>query len=128
MEDIESARQAARQQLELLAETERLKYVTPGSGKAMAYQQQKRELDLWLDGERRAGLLPVATKVAIASNQTTQQVINTWHNNIAYWVEIGSAIEANLVRMKLELAALNATEQADFDNFLAQANFYQVLL
>jgi hypothetical protein len=83
---------------------------------------------LWLDGERRAGLLPVATKVAIASNQTTQQVINTWHNNIAYWVEIGSAIEANLVRMKLELAALNATEQADFDNFLAQANFYQVLL
>ena len=59
---------------------------------------------------------------------TTQQVINTWHNNIAYWQEIGSTLEANLVRLKLELAALNATEQADFDNFLAQVDFYRLLL
>ncbi len=127
-QDIELARQAARQQLESLAETERLKYVTPGDGKQMAYQQQKRELDLWLAGERNAGMLPVATKVGLAMGLTTQQVINTWHNNIAYWQEIGSTLESNLVRMKLELAALNATEQADFDNFLAQVDFYRLLL
>jgi hypothetical protein len=124
MNELELARQAALKQLEDLAEAERLKYITPGSGKAMAYQQQKRELDAWLAGERRAELLPVATKVGIALNMTTQQIINEWHNNIAMWLEIGSTIEANLMKYKAELLALTG----DFDAFIAQVDFYRRLL
>lgn len=117
------AKQIALAKLEQLAETERLKYVTQGDGKAMAYQQQLYEVRLWQQGNYDINQLIVANTQAIKLNVSIETVLSNWQQNINAWLIIGSKIEANLAKAKVDLMSLNVSSQSDLDNFLNGINW-----
>jgi hypothetical protein len=117
------AKAIALAKLEQLAEIERLKYVTQGDGKAMAYQQQLYEVRLWQQGTYDINQLIVANTQAIKLNVSIETVLSNWQQNINAWLYIGSKIEANLAKAKVDLANLNVVNQSDLDNFLNGINW-----
>lgn len=120
----EDAKANTLTKLEVMAEKERLKYITPGSGKAMAYQQQQREVERWEAGQPiSAKKYPVANEYAIKLNTTIEAVLTTWQTNINNWLVVGSKIEANLAKYKVDLSNMTVNDQSDLDNFLASVNW-----
>lgn len=117
------AKQIALAKLEQLAEIERLKYVTQGDGKAMAYQQQLYEVRLWQQGNYDTSQLIVANTQAIKLNVSIETILANWQRNINAWLIIGSKVEANLAKAKIDLANLNVSSQSDLDNFLNGINW-----
>lgn len=113
--------------LDAMAETERLKYITDGAGKAMAYQQQRAELEAWRMGERNPERLPIATKLQGVMGYTLHQVMNMWAGNINKWLETGSLIEANLMKYKLEIRGLDSLDPSDYDEVMARVDLYASL-
>jgi hypothetical protein len=108
---------AAGQRIEAEAEAQRLKYITPGDGKAMAYQQQRYECQLFNTGITDYGQLPVATALAAKLGVTVPQIIAIWQANISAWLVRGARIEAALAKAKQDLAAMTVNSQADLDGF-----------
>jgi hypothetical protein len=119
----EEAKSNAMAKLELNAEKERLKYITPGSGKSMAYQQQQREVERWEDGQTNPKKFPVATEYALKLNMTVTAVLTMWQTNINNWLIVGSKIEANLAKAKSDLTNMVVTSQAELDSFIASVNW-----
>ena len=119
----DDAKADALKQLELSAENERLKYITAGSGKAMAYQQQQREVERWEGAVTNPKKFPVATEYAIKTNMTVEAVLMMWQTNINNWLVIGSKIEANLAKYKIELSNMAVSDQSDLDAFLANVDW-----
>ena len=117
------AKTDALKKLEARAETERLKYITAGDGKAMAYQQQLYEVRKWEAGETNAAMFPVANQMAIKLAVPVFAVLAQWQSNINAWLVVGGRIEANLAKAKADLTAMAVNSQADLDNFLANINW-----
>lgn len=117
------AKTDALRKLEARAESERLKYITGGDGKAMAYQQQLYEVRKWEAGETNAAMFPVANQLAIKLAVPVFAVLAQWQSNINAWIVIGGKIEANLAKAKADLTAMSVNSQADLDNFLANINW-----
>ena len=113
------AKAIALAKLEEMAEIERLKYVTKGDGKQMAYQQQLYEVRLWQQGNYDINKLIVANEHAIKLNVSIETVLSNWQQNINAWLIIGSKIEASLAKAKIDLSHLNVSSQSDLDNFLS---------
>ena len=109
--------------LEAAAERERLRYITPGDGKAMAYQQQRFECQLFNTGITDYSQLTVATALAAKLGVTVPQIVAIWQANINAWLVRGAAIEATLAKAKQDLAAMSVNSQADLDNFLSGINW-----
>jgi hypothetical protein len=111
------------EKLEQLAERERLKYITAGDGKAMAYQQQLREVQRWEDGEQDAAKFPVANQMAVKLDMPVASILSMWQQNINAWLVIGGKIEANLAKAKLDLVALQVANLDDLAAFVANVDF-----
>lgn len=112
--------------LEIMAENERMRYVTSGDGKAMAYQQQRREVELWVNSGYVTSdptMYPVASQIALRLATTTAIILGQWQQNINAWLIIGGKIEANLAKAKADLVAMQVVNQSDLDNFLANINW-----
>lgn len=119
----DEAKTDALRKLEQRAELERLKYITAGDGKAMAYQQQLYEVRKWEAGETNAAMFPVANQLAIKLGVPVFAVLAQWQSNINAWLVVGGKIEANLSKAKVDLTAMTVSSQADLDNFLANINW-----
>lgn len=111
------------EKIEGLAERERMKYITAGDGKAMAYQQNRYECQLFNTGITDYSQLPVATACAVKMGLTVPQVIAIWQANISAWLVRGARIEANLAKAKMDLAAMTVNSMADLDNFIVAINW-----
>lgn len=109
--------------LEVFAERERLKYITAGDGKAMAYQQQLYEVRRWEAGETNAAMFPVANQLAIKLAVPVFSILAMWQSNINAWLIVGGRIEANLAKAKADLAAMSVNSLADLDNFVSGINW-----
>ena len=110
--------------LESRAEAERLKYITAGDGKAMAYQQQLFEVRRWESGETNAAMFPVANQLSVKLGVPVFAVLAQWQQNINAWLVIGGKIEANLAKAKADLNGLSFDNLQALDNFVAGVNFY----
>lgn len=117
------AKTDALKKLEQRAEAERLKYITAGDGKAMAYQQQLREVQRWEDGEQDAAKFPVANQMAVKLAMPVASILAMWQQNINAWLVIGGKIEANLARAKGDLTAMQVADLADLETFVANVDF-----
>jgi hypothetical protein len=117
------AKTDALKRLEQRAETERMKYITGGDGKAMAYQQQLYEVRKWEAGETNAAMFPVANQLAIKLAVPVFAVLAQWQSNINAWLVVGGKIEANLAKAKAELIVLTVNSLADLDNFVTGINW-----
>ena len=110
--------------LEAMAEAERLKYITAGDGKAMAYQQQLFEVRRWESGETNAAMFPVANQLSVKLGVPVFTVLAQWQSNINAWLVVGGKIEANLAKAKADLNSLSFDNLQALDNFVAGVNFY----
>lgn len=110
--------------LETMAEAERLKYITAGDGKAMAYQQQLFEVRRWESGETNAAMFPVANQLSVKLGVPVFTVLAQWQSNINAWLVVGGKIEANLAKAKADLNGLSFDNLQALDNFVAGVNFY----
>ena len=113
----------ALKDLEQRAELERLKYITAGDGKAMAYQQQLREVQRWEDGETDMAKFPVASQMAGRLGLPVENILALWLQNINAWLIIGGGIEANLARAKVDLATLQVVNLGDLEAFVASVDW-----
>lgn len=117
------AKTDALKKLEQRAEAERLKYITAGDGKAMAYQQQLYEVRRWEGGETNAAMFPVANQLAVKLAVPVFAVLAQWQSNINAWLVVGGRIEANLAKAKADLTAMTVNSLADLDNFVNGINW-----
>ncbi len=86
-----NARIAAKVTVDRLAETARLKYVTPGGAQAMVYRQKYAEaLDQLADASK---IGPLLASEAARSNTAAAAVAATWKALADSWLTAAAAIE-----------------------------------
>lgn len=102
------------------AELERLKYITPGAGQAMIYQQKLQEALAVLGGETDQAQVPVlAASVGIEAPTLTEcaeLVIATW----TQWRGIAKQIEIVRLTAKKAINDANTIEDADAAHLAVQ--------
>lgn len=79
------------------AEAERSRYITPGNGQAMTYEEKHRQA--------LAGGGPMISAEADALGMTVQEVIDSVLTARAQWEQIGSQIEAARLKAKRDIRA-----------------------
>lgn len=86
---------AARGRIEAAAEAARLRFMTAGSGKALAYEAKRQEVARYaLDQAPDPAAYPFAAAEAAAIGSTLADVIATWRARASLWADqIGPAIE-----------------------------------
>lgn len=101
--DIKSA---LKVEVDVAAETERLKYITPGNGQAMTYQQKVAEAQGY-----KAAINPKPTDYPILASEvgitapTLSEVADTVLAAYRQWQQIGAAIEAIRLGAKRDIDA-----------------------
>lgn len=78
-----------------LAEAERCKYVTPGSGQAMTYELKYREA--------QAGGGPLLNAEATALGMSLQEVVDSVLSAHDAWLQVGAAIETGRLVAKRDI-------------------------
>lgn len=100
------------------AETERLRYITPGAGQAMTYQQKMEEVRaLTQDAEPDEANYPLLSAEVGITAPTLTEVATVVLAAFQQWQQVGALIEGTRLSAK---AAIDATEteadaQAAFD-------------
>ncbi|MCX2699269.1 hypothetical protein [Ochrobactrum chromiisoli] len=105
-------RQLAKQ-VDTAAENERLKYITPGNGQAMTYQQKVAEAQAF-----KAATSPQAADYPLLSSEigitaeTLDEVANIVLGAFAQWQQIGAMIEAVRLGAKRDIDAAEDEAEA----------------
>jgi hypothetical protein len=125
LSELEAARQPAsetlaqikerlRQQVDGAAETERLKYITPGVGQSMTYQQKAAEASRYLGAtdpdEADYPLLNAEVGITAADIAGVAAVVDAAFKQ---WQVIGSAIEAVRLGAKAQITAAADADAAN---------------
>lgn len=105
---------AARQRIEAAAELARLRFLTPGSGKAMTYRAKLAEWQRYgADQAPDPDAYPFAKAEAAARGVTIAALMAVWAVNVQAWaVQVGPAIEALEQAGKLAVDAAVAARDA----------------
>lgn len=96
-EDLAEAQDNYLRQIDSAAETCRLRYITPGAGQAMTYEQKYREA--------LAGDGPLLQAEAVALDKTVSEVASEVLAAHAAWQVAGSHIEALRLKAKADVRA-----------------------
>lgn len=121
---LDGVKAALKARLDADAEAERLKYVTPGAGQAMEYQQAAAEADEMLtaiavdpDYEPDPEIYPMLAASIGIDGDTLADVAATVAAMHGQWRQIGSAIRAARLAGKQAIDAATTAEdaQAAFD-------------
>lgn len=115
---IAQKKDALKAAVDIAAETERLKYITPGEGQALTYMQKSDEARRYLSAEE-----PVASDYPLLSAEVgitapdIGGVASVVHAAYSHWQQIGAAIEAARIGGKaaIEAAETGADAQAAYD-------------
>lgn len=108
--DLAAIKAAAKTQIDEAAELARLKYITPGSGQAMTYQQKAAEAAACIvDEDPQPERYPLlAAEVGITASTLAGVALVVSQAN-AQWAVIGAAIEAARLGAKAAVdAAIDA--------------------
>ena len=84
--------------IDAAAEAERAKYLTPGAGQAMVYQQKQAEAHAWQANPN--GTYPHLTAEIGITGATLEEVAQTVLAMEAGWTQVSSAIEATRLAAK----------------------------
>jgi hypothetical protein len=123
-EELASRKASLKSRLDEIAEAERLKYVTPGAGQAMEYQQAAAEAEALLtaiavdpDYEPLPETYPMLAASIGIDGGTLAEVAATVSTMHGQWRQIGSAIRAARLAGKAAIDAAETAEdaQAAFD-------------
>lgn len=109
--DITSVRTELKARIDAAAEAERLKYITPGEGQAMTYQQKVDEARAYkaASDPRTADYPVLASEVGITA-ETLDGVADIVLAAFAQWQQIGAMIESIRLGAKRDIdAAENET-------------------
>ena len=99
--------------VDVAAETERLKYITPGAGQALTYMQKSDEARRYLseDNPDAADYPLLSAEVGITANDMAG-VASTVAGAFTQWQQIGAAIEATRLGAKAAIEASGSAEDA----------------
>lgn len=99
--------------LDAAAETERLKYITPGAGQAMTYQQKATEAAACLaDTDPDPADYPLLAAEIGITGATLAEVAQAVHDAHQTWRVIGAQIEAARLGGKAAIDAADTEEDA----------------
>ncbi len=95
-----------KQRIDTRAENERLKYITPGEGQAMTYQQKVDEARAFKAASNpKAADYPVLSSEVGITAETLSEVADIVLAAFALWQQIGAAIEAVRLGAKRDIDA-----------------------
>lgn len=118
LSDLSDIKASLKARIDAAAETERLKYITPGAGQAMTYQQKAAEAEECLarSGPQPADFPLLAAEIGITGTTLTD-VATIINGQYQAWRLIGAAIEAARLGGKaaIEAAGTAAAAQLAFD-------------
>ncbi|ABS15012.1 hypothetical protein I6H96_06590 [Brucella anthropi] len=107
-----------KNEVDAAAETERLKYITPGDGQAMTYQQKVTEAQaLKATSNPQVSYYPLLSSEVGITAETLSDVADIVLAAFAMWQQIGAAIEGIRLGAKIDIdaAADEATAHAIVD-------------
>ncbi|CDM59921.1 hypothetical protein [Rhizobium favelukesii] len=124
--DPATLKQQLRASIDIAAETERLKYITGGSGQAMPYQQKSDEAKRYLAAIEASEALELSSFPLLAAEvgitaPTIGEVANVIYAAFTQWQVIGGAIEA--VRLGTKAAIEIAVTVAEAETAAAAASW-----
>ncbi|KAB2773244.1 hypothetical protein F9L00_24835 [Brucella anthropi] len=103
---LSAVKDALKAQIDALAETERLKYITPGNGQAMTYQQKVAEAQAFKTATNpKATDYPILSSEVGITAETLAEVADIVLAAFAQWQQIGAAIEAIRLGAKRDIDA-----------------------
>ena len=109
--DLGAAKAELKAAVDQSAENERLKYITPGAGQAMTYQQKVDEARAFkVAGDPKAADYPVLSSEVGITAETLSEVSDIVLAAFAQWQQIGAAIETVRLGAKRDIDA--ATDEA----------------
>ena len=93
--DLAEIKSALKDQVDAIAEAERLKYITSGNGQAMTYQQKVQEAQDYLaaDDPDPASFPILSAEIGVTAS-SIEEVADTILAAYQQWKQIGAAIEA----------------------------------
>ena len=95
------------------AETERRKYLTPGEGQAMTYQEKAREVEAYrAASDQKESDYPFLMAGIGVNGSTLAEVVDTVEARRDLWVQMGSAIENRRELAKLAVDQAETEEDA----------------
>lgn len=110
--DLTPIKEAAKLEVDAAAEAYRLKWITPGSGQAMVYQEKAAQARAVLAGE--PGTYPLIEAEIGITGDTAEEVAQIVLATAAQWTTIAAAIEAT------RLATKRAIDQATSEHQIKQ--------
>ncbi|UYT57767.1 hypothetical protein OHI65_14955 [Brucella sp. MAB-22] len=104
--DLTALKKALKIEIDDAAEVERLKYITPGEGQAMTYQQKVDEARAFKAASNpKAADYPVLSSEVGITAETLSEVADIVLAAFALWQQIGAAIEAVRLGAKRDIDA-----------------------
>lgn len=108
---LSAAKSEAQTQIDRAAETERLKYITPGNGQMLTYQQKAEEAEAFVaDPDPDPVDYPLLSVEVGITGATIADVAAVVVASFTQWQQIGSAIEA--IRLGAKKAVSEAPDEA----------------
>lgn len=102
-----------KKEIDAAAERERLKYITPGAGQAMTYQQKMEEVRaLAQDPDPEPGNYPLLSAEIGITAPTVSEVAAVVLSAYQQWQHVGARIEASRLAAKKTLSEVETVEEA----------------
>ena len=103
---LDAIKEALKRLVDASAETERLKYITPGTGQAMTYQQKVAEAQAYKAATNpQASDYPILSSEVGITSETFDDVANIVLAAFAQWQQIGAMIESIRLGAKRDIDA-----------------------
>ncbi|MDH0366723.1 hypothetical protein [Brucella anthropi] len=108
---LSAVKDALKAQIDALAETERLKYITPGNGQMLTYQQKVAEAQAFkAASDPQPSDYPILSSEVGITAETIGEVANIVLAAFAQWQKIGAMIES--IRLGAKRDIDNAEDEA----------------
>lgn len=116
----EEIRSAALASVDRLAEEERLKYITGGSGQAMTYFEKANEARRYIDSDGAGSYIFLPKEVGITGADLSE-VASVILAKYEEWQAVGSDIEEARLRAKRDIES--ATSEKDINDIVLNLSF-----
>lgn len=111
--DLADLKTALKAQIDTAAESERLKYITPGAGQALTYRQKADEATRYLStGNPVDSDYPMLMASLGIEGDTLHKIAMLISTNNAKWLMIGAAIEQIRLATKYEIDRAQTPDEA----------------
>ncbi|RDJ18213.1 hypothetical protein B5K05_00480 [Rhizobium phaseoli] len=111
--DLPAMKDMLKARVDAAAESERLKYITPGAGQALTYAQKADQARAYLEAVSPVDEdYPLLSAEIGVTGATAAEVANVIRASFTAWQQIGSQIEATRLRAKKAIEGASDAESA----------------